>query len=198
MPSRKQTRKNRSQRLRRPRRGGAGYSYMPAPVDYDGDNGMAELNLNQGREFENMTSKYHGGSPVGLLGGPYPNALGDTLPKELMGAARLDPLVKSFADIADLKDPGQAGGKRKSKKSRKTSRKNRKSKKSRKTSRKNRKSRKSRKSQRRNRRGGGGPLGFNSVNAPGMLLKDYSKTGLSPEWDLAKDPNAFAPLASRS
>jgi hypothetical protein len=178
---------------------------------------MAELNLSQGRQFTNMTKTYHGGSPVGLLGGPYPTALGNTLPKDLIGAARLDPLVKSFADIADLKDPGQAGGKRKSKKSRKTSRKNRKSKKSRKTSHKNRKSkksrktsrknrkskksrktsRKSRKSQRRNRRGGA-HLGFNSVNAPGMLLKDYSKTGLSPEWDLAKDPNAFAPLAARS
>jgi hypothetical protein len=210
MPSRKQTRKNRSQRLRR---GGSGYSYVPAPVDYTGGNGMAELNLSQGRQFTNMTKTYHGGSPVGLLGGPYPTALGDTLPKDLIDAARLDPLVKSFADIADLKDPGQAGGKRKSKKSRKTSRKNRKSKKSRKTSRKNRKSKKSRKtsrknrkskksrknrkSQRRNRRGGG-HLGFNSVNAPGMLLKDYSKTGLNPEWNLAKDPNAFAPLAARS
>jgi hypothetical protein len=197
MPSRKQTRKNRSQR---PRRGGAGYSYVPAPVDYTGGDGMAELNLSQGRQYTNMTKTYHGGSPVGLLGGPYPTALGDTLPKDLIGAARLDSLVKSFADIADLKDPGQAGGKRKSKKSRKTSRKNRKSKKSRKTSRKNRKSKKSRKnrkSQRRNRRGGG-HLGFNSVNAPGMLLKDYSKTGLNPEWNLAKDPNAFAPLAARS
>jgi hypothetical protein len=161
---------------------------MPAPVDYAGGNGMAELNLSQGRQFAGMTSKYHGGgSPVGLLGGPYPNALGDTLPKELIGVARLDPLHKSFADIAGMKDPGQAGGKR-----RRNSRKNRNS---RKASRKNRNRRMNRRS--RNRRGGGS-LGFNSVNAPGMLLRDYSKTGMSPEWELAKNPNAFAPLAARS
>ena len=41
-------------------------------------------------------------------------------------------------------------------------------------------------------------MGFASVDMPGMLLKDYSKTGLSPEWNLAKNPNAFAPLAARS
>jgi hypothetical protein len=93
---------------------------MPAPVDYSGENGMAELNLSQGRQFANMTSKYHGGSSVGLLGGPYPNALGDTLPKELIGASRIN--TQSFADIAGMKDPGQAGGKR-----RRNSRKNRKS-----------------------------------------------------------------------
>jgi hypothetical protein len=148
---------------------------------------MAELNLSQGRQFANMTSKYHGGA-LGLLGGPYPNALGDTLPQELIGASRIN--TRSFADIAGMKDPGQAGGKRRrnSRKNRKASRKNRKA---------SRKNRKNRKSQRKNRRGGG-HLGFNSVNAPGMLLRDYSKTGMSPEWNLAKDPNAFAPLASRS
>jgi len=192
MPSRKQTRKNRSCRNRRPRRGGAGYSYMPAPVDYAGGNGMAQLNLGQGRQFAAMTSKYHGGgSPVGLLGGPYPNALGATLPQELVGASRIN--TQSFREIIGMKDPGQAGGKRRrnSRKNRKASRKNRKA--SRKASRKNRKN--SRRS--RNRRGGG-HLGFASVGAPGMLLRDYSKTGMSPEWNLAKDPNAFAPLASRS
>ena len=187
MPSRKQTRKNRS------RRGGAAYSYEPASVSYKGEQGMAQLSLNQGRQFAGMTQSYHGGGvPVGLLGGPYPSALGSVLPSDLHGSARIDSTMKAYAEIADLKD-GQDGGRRRR---RRNSRKNRKSRNSRKN-RKSRNSRKNRKSQRRNRRGGG-HIGFASVDMPGMLLKDYSKTGLSPEWDLAKNPNAFAPLASRS
>jgi hypothetical protein len=31
------------------------------------------------------------------------------------------------------------------------------------------------------------------LSSPSMLLNNYNKAGLNPEWDLAKDPNAFAP-----
>ena len=193
------------------KRGGAGYSYIPAPVDYF-NKGPAELNLGQGRQFAEMHAKQHGGA--GLVSGPYPTALGETLPQDLIGSARLLPLQRAFDDIKGLKD--QAGGRRrrnsrKNRKNRKVSRKGRKNRKSRKN-RKNRKvsrkgarkgnrkgGRRSRKGGRRSRRGGA-PLGYQEVGAPGMLLTnaEYAKAGLSPEWELAKNPNAFAPLASRS
>ena len=219
MPSSRQTRKHRL------RRGGV------APVDYfnAGPAGPAELNLGQGRQFSNMTRSYHGG---GLVGGPYPTALGNTLPQDLIGAAKLEPLQKAFDEIKGMQDGGRRRNSRKtSRKNRKGSRKNRKnrtlkgrkasrknrknrkaSRKNRKASRKNRtlkgrkasrKNRKNRKASRKNRkanRKGGAHLGYQNVNAPGMLLTNaqYAKAGLSPEWALAKDPNAFAPLASRS
>jgi len=215
MPKSIQTRKQRS------RRGGS------APVDYF-NAGPAELNLGQGRQFSNMTRSYHGG---GLVGGPYPTALGDTLPQNLIASARLEPLQKAFDEIKGMQDGGKRRNGRKAsrtlkgRKSRNASRKNRKSRNNRKTNRKNRKtsrknrkasrtlkgrkanrkSRRDRKASRKNRgsrknRKGGAHLGYQNVNAPGMLLTNaqYAKAGLSPEWNLAKDPNAFAPLVARS
>jgi len=176
MPKSIQTRKQRS------RRGGS------APVDYfnAGPAGPAELNLGQGRQFSNMTRSYHGGS---LVGGPYPNALGDTLPQNLIASARLEPLQKAFDEIKGMQDGGKRRNGRKA--SRKTNRK---------VSRKNRNNRKNRKTNRKAKRRGGAHLGYQNVNAPGMLLTNaqYAKAGLSPEWNLAKDPNAFAPLVARS
>ena len=174
------------------KRGGSGYSYIPAPVGYF-DKGPAELNLGQGRQFAEMHAGQHGGG-LGLVSGPYPSALGETLPQELAGPARLLPLQAAFDQIKGMQD----GGRR-----RRNSRKNRKSRKGRKVNRKSRKgcrkNRKSRKGGRRSRKGGG-PLGYQDVGAPGMLLTnaEYTKAGLNPEWELAKDPNAFAPIASRS
>jgi len=189
-------RSTRKLRNRSKSRGGASYSYVPAPVNYVDATG--NLNLAQGRQFAEMHEGQHGGA--GLISGPYPDALGDVLPQDLAASARLLPLQKSFDEIKGMSD--QAGGrrrrnKRKSMKGGKKSRKNRKSKKSRK-SRKNRNNRKNRKS-RRSRRGGS-HLGYQAVDAPGMLLTnaEYKLAGLNPEWDLAADPNAFNPVAPRS
>ena len=185
-----------TRKVRSKRRGGASYSYVPAPVDYVDTTG--NLNLAQGRQFAEMHEGQHGGA--GLASGPYPDALGDVLPQDLAASAHLLPLQKAFDDIKGMSD--QAGGrrrrnKRKSMKGGKKSKKSRKSKKSKK-SRKTRKSRKNRRS-RRSRRGGG-HLGYQSVDAPGMLLTDaqYKLAGLNPEWNLAADPNAFNPVAARS
>ena len=178
-----------------------------------------------------MHVNQHGGSAYPLLGGPYPGAISDLLPKELDASARLLPLNAAFAEVQGLKDPNPEttpdynpagaippfrGGKRRasrknrkaSRKNRKASRKNRKasrrsarkaSRKSRRASRKSRKAnRKSRKALRRRR--GGAPLGYESVKAPGMLLPSsmYRETGLNPEWKLAENPNAFAPVQPRA
>ena len=187
-------RSTRKLRNRSKSRGGASYSYVPAPVNYVDATG--NLNLAQGRQFAEMHEGQHGGA--GRISGPYPDALGDVLPQDLAASARLLPLQKSFDEIKGMSD--QAGGrrnKRKSLKGGKKSRKNRKSKKSRK-SRKNRNNRKNRKS-RRSRRGGS-HLGYQAVDAPGMLLTnaEYKLAGLNPEWDLAADPNAFNPVVPRS
>jgi hypothetical protein len=204
--------------------GGAAYSYDPAPVDYF-DSKTAELNLGQGRQFSDMNAARHGGSSVGLLSASYPNSLSQALPQDLMESARLLPLQKAFDEIKGLQDGGRRKKRishrsrrshknrkarrnnrkasRKNRMNRRSTRKNRKaSRKNRKASRKNRKSRKnrrsSRKASRKNRKGGA--LGFQEVNAPGMLLTpaQYAKAGLNADWELAKDPNAFAPLASRN
>lgn len=188
---------------RRRRGGAASNGYIPEPTNYK-DTSMMNQSLSQGNQFAQMHANQHGGF---FQPGPYPGSVTDSsLPAELAGSARLQPLNAAFDEIKGLRDPGQAGGKRsrKNKKSRKSkkSKKSRKSKKAsrkaKKASRKNRKaSRKSRKVSRRRR---GGALGYMDVKAPGMLLDDamYKQAGLNPEWELAKDPNAFAPVAPRS
>ena len=165
---------------RRTRRGG-GFGYEPAPVDYF-NKVTSEQNLGQGRQFDEMNARRHGGA-MALIGGPYPGAVNESgLPQDMMASARLVPLNAAFNEIKGMSD--MSGGRRKaSRKNRKASRKGRKA---------SRKSRKSRKNMMRRRRGGGG---YQDVDAPGMLLTDYKQTGLNPEWDLAKDPNAFAPKA---
>lgn len=196
---RRGTRKNRI--MYRKRRGGAAYVYEPAPVGYENKAPM-QLSLGQGQQFAQMHVNQHGGFEAG----PYPGSVtNSSLPAELVASARLQPLNAAFQEIAGLKDANQAGGRRrKNRKSRRKSRKSRKSKKGTrkggaKKSRKNRKSRKSKKS-RKDRRRRGGALGFQEINAPGMLLSEnmYKEAGLNPEWELAKDPNAFAPVAPRS
>lgn len=198
--SRRHSRKHRTHRRRHHRmRGG---DSTPAPT---GGNSMAQMtqqSLAQGQQFASMHANQHGG---GLDAGPFPGAVTEQalLPANLMNAARVAPLNAALNAIANMKDPGQAGGGRRrkgrkaSKKARKASRKGRKaSRKGRKASRKGRKaSRKSRKT----RRMRGGAFGDNaaSVDAPGMLLgpSQMAKalSGMNAEWKLAEDPAAFAP-----
>jgi hypothetical protein len=199
MPSRRRS------STRRRRGGASNNGYIPEPTNYK-DASMMNQSLAQGNQFAQMHANQHGG----FQPGPYPGSVTESsLPADLVASARLQPLNAAFDEIKGLRDPGQAGGKRrgkkmsrkakKSKKSRKASKKSRKaSKKSRKASKKSRKaSKKSRKVSRRRR---GGALGYMDVKAPGMLLDDamYKQAGLNPEWELAKDPNAFAPVAPRS
>jgi hypothetical protein len=180
-----------TRKLRNRRRGGASYSYVPASVDYEDVTG--KLNLAQGRQFAEMHQAQHGGAA--LVSGPYPTALGDVLPQDLAASARLLPLQKAFDEIKGLSD--QAGGRRRRRNMRKSMKGGKKSRKSKK-SRKNRKSRRSRRSRRSYR--GGNHLGYQAVDAPGMLLSnaEYKQAGLNPEWNLAADPNAFNPVAPRS
>lgn len=166
----------------------------PASTGGDPMQAMSQQSLAQGQQFANMHANQHGGGA--LDAGPFPGAVTEQslLPSNLAAAARVAPLNAALNAIANMKDPGQAGGARKrkgrkaSRKSRKASRKGRKA--SRKASRKSRKNRRMR---------GGAAYDSNpsSVNAPGMLLdgSQMSKalSGMNAEWKLAENPASFAP-----
>ena len=129
--------------------------------------------------------QYHRAQHGGMA--PFPQSVeGQVLGDGLRGPALLNSLDKAYADIAGLKDPQptpipsladgrvavngpiplmgvsrQTGG------------------------RKRRGHKKGRKSQRRRRQQGGSALGYQLVNAPGLLLdsaKQYSNAGLNPDY----------------
>jgi len=175
-----------------------GGNSVPAPVGGNSMAAMSAQSLAQGQQFASIHANQHGG---GLDAGPYPGAVVEQsmLPQSLHNAARIAPLNSALGAIANMKDPGQAGGRRRgrkaSRKGRKASRKGRKAtRKGRKASRKNRKSRRMR----------GGAFGDNaaSVNAPGMLLDSsqmrQALSGMNAEWKLAENPAAFAPGVAKN
>jgi len=163
---RQRSQRKRSQRQRRTRRHqGGSHALMGAPLSQSLAGGWSsKMAAGQGSDF----MKYHGGQHGGFLAGAPVGVIGrEGLPSSMQGAAMTASTMKAYADIAGLKD--QAGGRRK--------RKNKKSKKQRKS-----RSKRS-KSQRRTRQRGGSKLEFAPVSAGGMLLSDYSKSGLSPQWN---------------
>jgi hypothetical protein len=169
-----------------------------ASVNGDAMKAMSQQSLAQGQQFASMHANQHGGA--GLDAGPYPGAVTEQalIPANLMNAARVAPLNAALNAIANMKDPGQAGGGRR-RKGRKASKKA--SRKGRKATRKGRKgSRKSRKT----RRMRGGAFGDNaqSVTAPGMLLDSAQMgkalSGMNAEWKLAENPAAFAPGVAKN
>jgi len=163
---------------------------------------MTQQSLAQGQQFASMHANQHGGG--GLDAGPFPGAVTEQsmLPQNLHAAARIAPLDSALSAIANMKDPGQAGGARKrkaSKKSKKASKKSKKaSKKAKKASRKGRKSRKMRGGMGCMMRGGAAydsnPAPF---GGPSMLLDGpqmaKALSGMNSEWKLAENPDAFAP-----
>jgi hypothetical protein len=101
----------------------------------------------------------------------------------MQSAAMTAGTMKAYADIAGLKD--QHGGRRKHK--------NKKSKKQRSNhSKRSKRSKSQRQRRTRNKQRGGSKLEFAPVSAAGMLLSDYSKTGLSPQWSSGVEFSAAA------
>ena len=194
--SRRMSRKHRTHRRRHHRMRGGDSS--PASTGGNPMAGMMQQSLAQGEQFANIHANQHGGA---LDAGPFPGAVTEQslIPSNLAAAARVAPLNAALNAIANMKDPGQAGGRRRGRKSRKGSKKSRKAtrkgRKNRKMSRKNRKSRKMR---------GGAAYVSNpaSVNAPGMLLdgSQMSKalSGMNAEWKLAENPASFAPGVAKN
>lgn len=192
--SRRMSKKHRTHKRRLHRMRGGESS--PSPVTGSGMAQMAAQSLAQGQQYAKMHANQHGGA---LDAGPYPGAVTEEsmLPQNLQAAARVAPLNAALNAIANMKDPGQAGGGRR-RRGRKASKKARKaSRKGRKASRKSRKSRKTRRMR-------GGAFGDNaqSVNAPGLLLSGSQMrnalSGMNAEWKLAENPAAFAPGVAKN
>ena len=208
--------KSRRNRRSMKRRGSRRMRGGQAPVNYSNP-GPMNLNLNQGQQFLKMHETQHGGALN--TSGAYPGVVdqASVLPGDLIASAKLAPLNASFEYIKQFgpssDNPNLRGGKRRrgSKKTRKT----RKTRKSRKGSRKQRggvlvrwgggkkgrkgskKSRKSRKSHRKYRGGAYAEMRFPMpVGEEGKMLLPASleaQAGMNPEWQLMKDPMAFAP-----
>lgn len=163
-----------------------GGNSAPAPVTGAGMGQMMQQNLAQGQQFASIHANQHGGAV--LDAGPFPGAVTEQtmLPQNLHAAARIAPLDSALSAIANMKDPGQAGGARR-RRGRKAS------KKARKGSRKARKGRKTR------RQRGGAAYDSNPApfGGPSMLLDGSQMTkalsGMNSEWKLAENPDSFAP-----
>ena len=170
---RQRSQRQRSQRQRRTRRHqGGSHALMGAPLSDSLAGGWSsKMAAGQGGDF----MKYHAGQRGGFLAGAPVSVIGsEGLPSSMQGAAMTAGTMRAYADIAGLKD--QTGGRRK--------RKNKKSKKQRKSRSKRSKSqRRTRQRRTRSKQSGGWKLDFSPVSAAGMLLSDYSKTGLSPQWN---------------
>ena len=185
--SRRMSRKHRTHRRRHHRMRGGDSS--PASTGGNPMAGMMQQSLAQGQQFANIHANQHGGAA--LDAGPFPGAVTEQslLPSNLAAAARVAPLNAALNAIANMKDPGQAGGARRGRKGRKASRKGRKA------SRKNRKTRRMR---------GGAAYVSNpaSVNVPGMLLDGSQMakalSGMNAEWKLAENPASFAPGVAKN
>jgi hypothetical protein len=142
--------------------------------------GPGKLSIAQGIDFAGKHAAQHGGAA--LVGAP----VGETgvLEQSLRSYAHLDPLDASYKAVVGMKD--QSGGKRRG--SRKVKRGGRRS------------SRRSARRASRRQSGGVRPeLEFAPSNAPGMLLSgspaNQALNTMNREWQLAKDPSAFAPKA---
>jgi len=187
MASRKMRRTSRKQRKGRSRRMRGGM----APInDSLAGSSASKMSLGQGEQFASYHTAQHGGQA------PLSAITDSALPQDMHASAGILPLGRYITDIQGLKDPGQAGGRRRRVSKRRVSRKSRKTRKSRKS-----RSRRARKSTRRSRKQAGGNFVMNpaDVGAPDMLLDGKAATnamrGMNPEWALASDPKAFIPKA---
>ncbi len=197
----RKARKNRKSTHRKNRRMNYRKMYGGDPASTTGDS-MSEMqaqSLAQGQQFAGYHVNQHGGAGA-LEGGPFPGVVvqPSLIPSNMMNAARVAPLNAALDAIANMKDPGQAGGRRRnrkgSRKHRKANRKNRRAG----CPRKDRKNRRNTRKGRRNMRGGvWSTSDAQSVSASGMLLSPSLEakalSGMNAEWKLAENPNSFAP-----
>jgi hypothetical protein len=163
--------------------------------------GPMNMSLRQGEEYGVLHEGQHGGAHgVGA-----PAFQSDTLPSSMITAARVGPTLQAFSEIQGMKDQG-GGGRRRRRRSQyggdgenmgpggeEVNENNS----SMAGGRRRRKSRKSRKTRRR-RRQGGGSFQPADVSSPTMLLSGnsarHAEGAMNPEWQLAKNPSAFAPM----
>lgn len=178
---RQRSQRQRSQRQRRTRRHqGGSHALMGAPLS-DSLAGGWSSKMASGHGSDYL--KYHAGQHGGYLAGAPVSVIGrEGLPASMQGSAMTAGTMKAYADIAGLKD--QHGGRRKKH--------GKKSKKQRRTRSKSQRRTRSKRSNRSKRQRGGSKLDFAPVSSAGMLLSDYTKAGLSPQWSSGVEFSAAA------
>ena len=164
---------------RRRQRGGQ------APVNDSSMLSPSSSSLAQGVDYKQIHMGQHGGKTL-LKGGAAPlESIGETLPQELQGPASVTSTMNAFREIQGMSD--QTGGAR---------RKRRGSKRAKRRGSKRAKRSKRRGTKRRGMKLYGGGINANpaAASAPGLILpSSVTEGGMNPEWNLAKDPQAFAP-----
>ena len=169
-------RSQRKQRRTRRHRGGA-CALTGAPLSDNLAGGWSsKMSMGQGGDY----LKYHMGQHGGYLAGAPLRVLGNEgLPASMQSSAMTASTMKAYADVSGLKD--QAGGRRKHKKHSKRQRSKRQH--SKRQHSKRQRSKRSKRSNRSKKQRGGSKLDFAPFPSSGMLLSDYSKTGMSPQWN---------------
>jgi hypothetical protein len=192
---RRSRRGHRSHRNRRTyrRRGGAD-ALEGAPIKYHlAGSWPSRMSLGQGADYFKYHVGQHGGMGYdsNMGGAPLKAITNSELPQNLRMAAHINGIDKAIADVRPLKDPNQAGGRRRTKRrGSKRAHKKRGGKRKCWGMSKRRKSNKSRRTRRR-----GGSMEYAPFPNKGMLLdsaREYAQAGLNPQWktdvafDLAK------------
>jgi hypothetical protein len=161
--------------------------------------GPSKMSALQGQEYTALHEGQHGGAQA-YAGAPAFQS--DTLPASMVESARTGGTLQAFSEIQGMKDADMAGGARRRRKTRggqmNTNSNNNNSNILDGGRRRGKKSRKSRRRASRRRQGGGSHIMHPAdAAAPGMLLGNSSakaaEGAMNPEWQLAKDPAAFAP-----
>jgi len=189
-------------RVSRRRMQGGWRNLSPADVNDTSMNGPMNMSLKQGEEYGVMHEGQHGGGSP-LTGAPAFQS--ELLPESMVTAARTGGTLEAFREIQGMTD--QAGGARRRRRrhggGKKRGNNNNNNNDEQEGGRRRRKTRGRRKSRGRKTRGrrrrqGGGALEGADVSAPGMLLSGnsarHAEGAMNPEWQLAKNPSAFAPM----
>jgi len=211
------SRRSPRQHQRRTRRRGGAEPIRGAPVEYSlSGSWPSRMSLGQGQDYFKYHVGQHGGHKKRRRGGSlsygaYPAAIGQTLPQGLRMAAHVNGLDKAIADVLPLRDPGQMGGRRRSKrrgskrrgskrrgskrrgsKRRGSKRRGSKRRGSKRRCMSRRMSRRRMSRRRMSRRRGGATLVGSPFPGKTMLLdspREYAQAGLNPQWktDVAFD-----------
>ena len=171
---------------RRRQRGGQ------APVNDSSMLSPSSSSLAQGVDYKQIHMGQHGGESL-LKGGAAPlESIGVTLPQELQGPAAVTSTMNAFRDIQGMSD--QAGGARRKRRGTKRAKRSKRGTKRRGSKRSKRSKRRGTKRRGMKLYGGGANANPAAASAPGLILpSSVTEGGMNPEWNLAKDPQAFAP-----
>ena len=190
-------------RVSRRRMQGGWRNLSPANMNDTSMNGPMNMSLKQGEEYGVMHEGQHGGGSP-LMGAPAFQS--ELLPESMVTAARTGGTLEAFREIQGMRDQAgggrrrrrrHGGGKKRNENNNNNNNNNGNNEQDGGRRRKSRR-RKTRGRKTRGRRQGGGALEGADVSSPSMLLSGnsarHAEGAMNPEWQLAKNPSAFAPM----